>query len=139
MIKEATKAIMDVYNLTLGLKNGTPPDSYSLMGLQAELVKYHTLLGLEMAQKFGAKESCYLKRKIAQAQNYQHSRSEKKTSADSERDAQLSVGEEYQREIDSMTEFEQYRQLLKSLQNSLDYSRSVLSFIKASESSPATQ
>jgi len=39
------------------------------------------------------------------------------------------VGEEYQREIDAATEFELYGVFLRSIQNALDHSRQVVSFL----------
>ncbi len=136
ILEEATQAILSLHALTKGFAQGSPPDPSSVLGYQSNLVRLHMELGQEMSRKFGTKEAAYLGRKIAEAKQYKHGRIDlKKTGGDSERDALLAVGEEIEKEIESATEFEQYRNMIRSMQNALDHSRTVVSFIKSGEKS----
>jgi hypothetical protein len=113
------------------------PDVYSLLAVQADLVRLHMELGQAMAKEFGAKESAYINRKIAEANQYVAGRSNpKKKIADVTQESLLAVGEEFDKEIQSAVTYESYRTLLRSLQNALDYSRTVVSFLKQTESLP---
>lgn len=133
-LDDAAQAMVTLHQLTSGLKAGSPPDVYSLLGIQSDLVQAYLDIGQEMARKFGAKESAYLARKIAEANEYRKGRIDpKRKIADVANDALLAVGEEFQREIDLAEEYERYRTLLRSLQNSLDYARQVTSFMRSAE------
>lgn len=135
IIDDSTKAMIQLHQLTSGMKNGSVPDAVSILGIQSDLVDFYRQIGEEMSQKFGVKESAYLNRKIAEANEYRKGRlNPDKKIADVSTDALLAVGEEFQREIDSAEEYERYRTFLRSLQNALDYARSVASFVKTSES-----
>jgi hypothetical protein len=136
VLQEATEAILDLHALTRGFGTGSPPDPSSVLGYQSNLVRLHMELGQEMARKFGTKESAYLSRKIAEAKEYKNGRINlKKTGGDSTQDALLAVGEEFNREIESATEFEQYRNMIRSMQNAIDFARTTISYIKSGEKS----
>jgi hypothetical protein len=140
VLQEASASIRELHSLCMGMRSGSSPDPYSVLGIQADLIRLHMDLGLEMAQKFGSKESAYLSRKIAEANQYRAGRKDvSKKIADVTNDAILAVGEETQREIDSAVEYESYRTMLRSIQNALDYARSVVSFVKTAETSPSQQ
>lgn len=135
VLAEAKQALLDLHSLTKGLKDGRTPDAASVLGHQAELVRLHALLGEDMAARFGGKERAYLARKIAQAKEHANGRVNLKlTSKDAEEAALLAVGEEFNNEIDVMETYELYRIMMKSLQNGIDFARSVASFVKTSES-----
>lgn len=134
ILQDSTQAILDLHALTKGFAQGSPPDPSSVLGYQSNLVRLHMELGQEMARKFGTKESAYLSRKIAEAKEYKNGRINlKKTGGDSAQDALLAVGEEFNREIESATEYEQYRQMIRSMQNAIDFARTTISFIKSGE------
>jgi hypothetical protein len=134
LLEESVQAIHNVHSLCVNMKNAQP-DVYSLLGIQADLLKLHTDLGQEMAHKFGAKESAYIGRKIAEANQYVKGRQNPaKKIADVNQDSLLAVKGDCDREIEAAVTYERYRTLLKSLQNSLDYARTVVSFLKTSES-----
>jgi hypothetical protein len=122
LLEESVQAIHNVHSLCVNMKNAQP-DVYSLLGIQADLLKLHTDLGQEMAHKFGAKESAYIGRQ-----------NPAKKIADVNQDSLLAVKGDCDREIEAAVTYERYRTLLKSLQNSLDYARTVVSFLKTSES-----
>jgi hypothetical protein len=93
------------------------------------------LLGEEMSRKFGNKERRYLERKVRQAERHEHGRLVlKRTSKDAEELAFRDVQAQYEAEVAAMEEYELLRALLRSLQNALDFSRQVVSFIRNSES-----
>jgi hypothetical protein len=134
VLQESTQAILDLHSLCVNMAT-SQPDVHSLLGIQANLVRLHTELGQELAARFGAKESAYVSRKISEAQQYVHGRKDPaKKIADVAQESLLAVGEEFEKEIEAAVTYERYRTLLKSLQNSLDYCRSVVSFLKTSES-----
>src|SRR4051794_16769033 len=56
LLEEAKQAMLDLAELTEGIARGAPPDVHSILGYQARLVRFHALLGEEMARKFGGKE-----------------------------------------------------------------------------------
>src|SRR4051794_20757846 len=116
LLDEAKQALLDLSELTEGIARGEPPDVHGVLGFQSRMVRYHALVGEEMARKFGAKERAYLTRKIEQAQQHQHGRvALELTSKDSEERAFGEVRKLYEEEIDRMEEFELYRVFLKSL------------------------
>lgn len=126
--------MVELHKLTSGLKHGEIPNPVLVVGIMSDLVKAHEDIGQEMAQRFGAKERAYLHRKLQEAKQYQAGRMDiKKRIADVSNDAMLSVGEEYEKEIERAEEYESYRTFLRSLQNAIDYSRTVISFLKTSE------
>ena len=131
IIAEAKQSIFDLAELA-----GGSPDPVSLIGVQARLVRLHAELGQEMAAKFKGKERAYISRKLAQAKEYQKGRlpgEHRLTAADATEAAILAVGEEWAAEIDTAAEYEGYRTLLRSLQNAIDYGRTLISFYKSSE------
>lgn len=132
-LDDARLALVGLNDLTKRIKDGSPPDPHSVLGYMSDLVRLYSLIGEDMAQRFGAKERSYLNRKIAQAKEHAKGRVTFKSSKDAEEAAFLAVGEEYQREIDAMQEFELYRVMLRSIQNAIDFSRTMISFLKASE------
>lgn len=137
ILHSATAAMVKLHALTTSFSNGSTPDAYSVLGIQSDLVDLYRQVGDEMASKFGAKESAYLCRKIEEAKQYQKGRLDPaKKIADVTQEALLAVGDEMNREIEAATEYKSYRTMLRSIQNALDYSRSVVSFVKTAESSP---
>jgi hypothetical protein len=89
-----------------------------------------------MAQKFGTKERANLTRKLAESSHYRADREDltrKLAATDCQKYAILAVTNESLAEIATEMEFEQYRQLLKSMQNAIESSRQVVSFIGKSE------
>lgn len=136
-IAEAKEAIIGLHQLTIGFLNGSQPDAQSVLGYQSKMVRLHALLSEEMSRTFGNKERAYLNRKIEQAKQHAHGRVELKlTSKDAEEAAFISVRQRYEDEISRMEEYELMRALLRSLQNALDYSRQVVSYLKTVEHSP---
>lgn len=134
IIDQAKQAMLNLHNLTIGFRSGSPPDPHSVLGYQSEIMWLYAQLGEEMAKTFGSKERAYLTRKIEQARLHAHGRVEMKlTSKDAEEAAFRAVKEQYDAEIDAMQEFELLRVMLKSLQNALDHTRTVVSFIKTTE------
>lgn len=53
---EAKECLLDLSELTEGIARGFPPDVHNVLGFQSRLVRYHALVGEEMAKKFGGKE-----------------------------------------------------------------------------------
>lgn len=132
LIQDSKTAIFALSDLASG-----NPDPLSLIHVQADLVRLHAELGQEMALKFHGKERAYIARKIAHAQQYQQGRlpGEKRlTASDATEAATLAIGEEWNAEVDTSAEYEGYRTLLKSLQNTIDFGRTLISFYRSSES-----
>lgn len=135
LLEESAQAIRTLHSLCVNMRE-SQPDVYSLLAVQADLVRLHAELGQSMAQQFGAKEGAYISRKIAEANQYIRGRQDpKRKIADVTQESLLAVGEELQREIETAMTYEQYRALLKSLQNALDYARTTVSFLKSAENS----
>src|SRR4051794_38275054 len=100
LLDDAKQCMLDLSELTEGIARGAPPDVHSVLGYQARLVRYHALLGEEMAKKFGGKERAYIQRKVDQAREHARRRVELKlTSKDSEEAAFLAVQRQYDDEI----------------------------------------
>src|SRR5438128_1490974 len=124
LLEEAKGAMLDLAELTSGFGRGAPPDPFSVLGYQSNLVRLYALLGQEMSRKFGTKENAYLSRKLAQAEQHTRGRIDLKlTSKDSEEFAFRQVKKQYEEEIRQLEEFELHKIFLKSLQNALDHSR----------------
>lgn len=140
VLTEAKKALLDLADLTGSIANGGNPDPHSVLGYQAKLVRYYALVGEEMARQFGAKERAYLSRKIAQAKEHIKGRRDLNlTSKDAEERAIQEVEQLHLDEIDRMESFELYRVFLKSLQNGIEHSRQMVSYLKTAESHPSDQ
>jgi hypothetical protein len=138
-LDDARQALQQLHDLTMSFGQGGTPDPHSVLACQSRLVRLYSLIAEERTKKFGAKESAYLARKIQQAKQYQKGRitldgKRMMSAADATEAALLAVGDEFQREIDTATEFELYGAFLKSIQNALDYGRQVTSTLKRSES-----
>ena len=133
VIEEATAAVRTLSSLCSGMRE-SQPDIYSILAVQSDLVRLHMELGQEMAKQFGSKESAYICRKIAEANAYVKGRRDPtKKIADVTQEALLEVKAEQGQEITAAVTYESYRTLLKSLQNALDYARTVVSFLKTAE------
>ena len=52
VIEEAKQAILHLAALTAGFRTGSPPDPYSLLAIQSDLVRLHLQLGVEMSQAY---------------------------------------------------------------------------------------
>ena len=134
VLQEAKQSLLDLADLTGTIANGGNPDPHSVLGYQSKLVRYYALVGEEMARQFGAKERAYLSRKIAQAKEHIKGRRDlNMTSKDAEERAFQEVEQLHADEIDRMESFELYRVFLKSLQNGLDHTRSIIAYLKRAE------
>jgi hypothetical protein len=136
LLQQAVTAITELSTLAKGFRTGEIPNPNLILGIQADILDLHMQLGQEMAQKFGTKEQSYLARKIAEATHYKSDRMDierKLAASDCQKYAILAVTTESTEEIRSAMEYEQYRAMLKSLQNAFDYARSLVSFIGKSE------
>ena len=128
---QAANLLNRIQQETNGMREGRYPSPNVTLDLHRELVGMYSALSEEMCQKFSAKERAYLSRKIAEANQYRAGRHDDKlTVKDAEVAARLNVGEEVEKEIDSSSEYEQYRALLRSLDHALDYIRSLTSYLK---------
>src|SRR4051812_46851427 len=106
VVDDAKQAILDLHELTKGLGDGVTPDVQSILGIHSRMVRLHMDLGVEMCQRFGAKERAYLARKIAQATEHLHGRRTLNlTSKDAEEAAVVRVRQEHLEEIDRMEEY----------------------------------
>lgn len=138
ILEEATAAMKELHALTTGMKQGSPPDAMTILGIQSDLVNFYREIGEDMARKFGTKERSYLERKISQAQQYQKARLElKMTGGDSSEASLLAVGDEFNKEIESAVEYERYRTFMKAIQNAIDSSRQTVSFLSKAEFHPS--
>src|SRR4051794_30920779 len=96
LLEESKQAMLDLSTLTEGIAHGAPPDVHSVLGYQSKLVRFHALLGEEMAKKFGGKERAYIQRKVDQAKEHVRGRAQLKlTSKDAEEKAFLAVQQQY--------------------------------------------
>jgi hypothetical protein len=140
LIDQAKDALLDLADLTEGIAHGAPPDVHSVLGYQSKMIRFYTLIGEEMAKKFGNKERSYLARKIEQAKQHERGRIDLKlTSKDSEQRAMREVRQLHEEEIERAQEFEMYRVFLRSLQNGFEHTRSIASFLKRQEENPFDQ
>jgi hypothetical protein len=129
--------MLDLSELTEGTARGLPPDVHSVLGYQSRPVRYHTLVGEEMAKKFGGKERMYLTRKIEQARQHIHGRRDLNlTGKDAEERAVQEATALHVEEINRMEDFELYRVFLKSLQTAFEHTRSIVSFLKRRGENP---
>lgn len=140
LIPETSALLKQVVDETKGMREGVIPSPGTLFDLYNSLLSAYVRLGEEMCQKFSAKERAYLERKIAIAKHHRQGRIElKKTLGDATNDAILAAGEEAQREIDAMAEYEGYKTLLNSVDHSIDFIRSLNSYVTKAERMPASQ
>lgn len=133
-IQQAAATMQELVKATQGMAEGQMPSPNQVFDIYGRLVGLYAEIGEEMCRKFNAKERAYLHRKIEAAKAYQRGRhDEKLTSGDAQQSSLLSVGEEIEKEIETATEYEQYRTLRKSIESALDFCRSLQSFISRSE------
>jgi hypothetical protein len=104
-----------------------------LVEIHGQLLLVHVELGKEFAKKFNVKEKSRIQRILTSEGEFQRIRKqeEKKTIRDADGDSKLFVAEDYQKEIDSGTEFIEYQQLLRSVENAMSHCSQVISMIKA--------
>ena len=139
-LQRAVQAMQELHSHAVGFRNGEIPNPNLILGIQADLVLLHMELGQEMAQKFSTKEQAYLSRRIAEASQYMAGRGDitrKLAATDAQQEARLKVTAESTEEIRSAMEFEQYRTLLKSIQNAIESTRQVVSFVGRAENHPS--
>ncbi len=121
-----------LHSLCLGFASGSPPDSYTVLGIVNDLVYLRSKVAEEQARQFGGSQRARLTRKIAEAKQHRTFRELKKTIAESDKESMLAVGEEFKAEIDSMETYELYFALLGSLDRSIDFGRSAASAVRKS-------
>lgn len=139
-LQRAVSAMQELHSHAVGFRTGEVPNPNLILGIQADLVLIHMELGQEMAQKFSTKEQAYLSRKIAEANEYRAGRMDtilKLVATDAQQYARLKVTTEATEEIRSAMEFEQYRVFLKSLQNAIESTRQIISFVGRAENHPS--
>jgi hypothetical protein len=103
-----------------------------LVEIHGQLLLVHVELGKEFARKFNGKEKAKLQRIISSEGEYQRIRKadQKRNIRDADGDSKLFVAEEYQKEIDAGTEFLEYQQLLRSVENAMPHCSQVISMTK---------
>lgn len=135
MILERTAVAQErLLKLSQTLSNGSI-SPYEVLELYGELNNLYYETALHLATRFSAKEQAYIQRKIQQAKKTKEFRKDLNVS-DSTIEALNSVEIQLMNEADAMYEYEQYKLLLKSLDNSLAYIRSLKTSVEKLESNP---
>jgi hypothetical protein len=136
-IEEARDVIIALASLTSGLRNGDVPSPYRLLAYQGDLVRLYLEVGQEKSQKFKAKESAYLERKIKHADHFLQNKETNLTVAQCTEEAVKAVRKEKTDENERAFEFDQYVTMLQSIRNAFEHTRSVVSFLKEAENKPS--
>lgn len=132
---ESSAAMKRLHDLCSGFGNGSPPDSYSVLGLVNDLTYFYGRIAEEQAKMFGGSQRARLQRKIEEAKHMRSFRDAGKTLGDAEKDAMLATGEEYGKEIDSMEAYELGVAYMQSLDRAIRFGISAASAVRNQESS----
>ncbi len=127
-----------LHKLCIGFDHSQPPRLYEILGVENELVSIRKKVGDEKAKKFGGSIRKKIERKMEEARQHRLLRGDtkiKKTMAECDREAQLAVGEEYNKEANSLEEYDLYDTLLESLDRAIYFAGGAASAVRNQETS----
>lgn len=114
---------------------GTVPSIPQLFAFWGELVQISGLVSQELSRRFSAKEKANIDRKIAHAKAYISHRKLKLTGKDSEIEALNSIETQFMNELDAMSDYEDMKLLLQSIDRAISFIQSLQSRIANMERS----
>ena len=134
LLQETANEIARAMAITKKMEDGEIPDMYSLLGINSNLIDLYAKLSLKLTNAFRSSQHATLHRKEYAAKAYKQLRErDKKTATDSRELAILAIGEECNSEIESLSEYREYLEIVKPLSEAINHIRQVVSKIEKQE------